>query len=100
MKKIVLTVLFFYVYTMTAFSFEGDFFALCEKGTPEQVREAIDAGADVNGRDAQGRTPLMLAAHSELPSLGKLETACKKHTPLLWELLYCEYTPPSFPHGT
>ena len=39
----------------------SDFFALCIQGTAEQIRQALENGADVNARDADGYTPLMLA---------------------------------------
>lgn len=38
------------------------FLELCAGGSPEAVAQAIDGGADVNGRDNEGRTPLMGAA--------------------------------------
>jgi ankyrin repeat protein len=37
---------------------------LARTGTAEQLQEAIKGGADVNARDAAGRTVLMLAAAS------------------------------------
>jgi ankyrin repeat protein len=39
----------------------SDFFALCLEGKVEQVRQALENGADVNVRDSDGYTPLMLA---------------------------------------
>jgi ankyrin repeat protein len=39
-----------------------DFVELCGKGTPQQVQTAIDAGADVDAKDHNGRTALMQAA--------------------------------------
>ncbi len=39
-----------------------DLFEPCKEGTVEQVREALAAGADVNAKDNDGRTPLMYAA--------------------------------------
>ena len=38
------------------------FIAVCENGTEEEVRLAIEAGADVNVRDCWGKTALMCAA--------------------------------------
>ena len=38
------------------------FLELVKKGTPAQVQEAIDAGADVSTSSSFGWTPLMLAA--------------------------------------
>ena len=40
----------------------ADFFGICETGTPERVTAAIKAGADVNAKDPEGQTPLMVAA--------------------------------------
>ncbi|GHT01743.1 hypothetical protein AGMMS50276_30410 [Synergistales bacterium] len=40
------------------------FFALCEKGTPQQVEEAIKGGVDVNAKDRDGYTALMATARS------------------------------------
>lgn len=39
-----------------------DFFKLCASGSAEQVKAAIAAGADVNAKDKDGKTPLMAAA--------------------------------------
>jgi ankyrin repeat protein len=41
-----------------------DFFKSCKSGTSEQVVAAIAAGADVNAKDKDGYTPLMLAGWS------------------------------------
>jgi hypothetical protein len=38
------------------------FFVVVESGTPQQVKDAIDQGADVNTLDEHGLTPLMEAA--------------------------------------
>jgi len=42
--------------------FPQTIFDLVPKGTAAQVREAIKAGMDVNSRNADGMTPLMIAA--------------------------------------
>ena len=39
-----------------------EFVKLCRHGTARQIREAIEAGADVNARDEHGRTALMEVA--------------------------------------
>jgi ankyrin repeat protein len=39
-----------------------DFLELVKKGTPNQVQEAIEAGADLRAQDKDGWTPLMYAA--------------------------------------
>ncbi|MGB4691746.1 MAG: hypothetical protein WBH59_05330, partial [Atribacterales bacterium] len=50
---------------------EEDFFELVKTGTPDEVKKAIDAGADVNAqttkeiegfREVEGVTPLIMAA--------------------------------------
>lgn len=41
---------------------DDDFIDLCGRGTPEAVRAAIDAGANVNARDDDRETALMEAA--------------------------------------
>jgi len=40
---------------------EEEFFELCKSGTPQQVEAAIKAGADVNAKNNDGRTPLNFA---------------------------------------
>ena len=40
---------------------DTDFLHLVATGTPSQVMEAIEAGADLNARDKDGATPLMIA---------------------------------------
>lgn len=39
-----------------------NFFALVETGTAQQIRAAIDAGAEVNARSDSNNTPLLVAA--------------------------------------
>ena len=46
---------------MAAFAYEGDFVELCGTGNPEQVREAIEAGAPVNAVGAGFQNALMAA---------------------------------------
>ena len=46
----------------TAAVSDEDFLALCEKGSAQQIMDAIQDGANVNARDRRGKTPLMRAA--------------------------------------
>jgi ankyrin repeat protein len=41
---------------------DGDFIALCERGTPQEIEAAIRGGANVNAKDSGGLTALILAA--------------------------------------
>ncbi len=43
-----------------------------KNSTPEIIEILIDAGADVNSRDAEGQTPLMWAAESNAPEVVQL----------------------------
>ena len=43
-------------------AFTQGFFDLVKTGTPGQVRQAIANGVSIQGRDAEGLTPLMWAA--------------------------------------
>ena len=42
------------------------FFHLCRNGTARQIRDALDAGAEVDARDDDGRTALMWAARDNM----------------------------------
>src|SRR6056297_388830 len=39
-----------------------DFYTLCKEGTPQEIQQAIDDGAEVNQQNEDGVTPLMTAA--------------------------------------
>lgn len=55
-----LLLVFLLVCTYLPYSFAAqNFIDICRQGTPEQVKAAIDAGADVNAGDENGKTPLM-----------------------------------------
>lgn len=41
-----------------------DFFELAKTGIPEEVKRAVESGADLNARDRYGLTPLMLVAEN------------------------------------
>ncbi|MGA2612258.1 MAG: caspase family protein [Spirochaetia bacterium] len=45
---------------------QTDFFKLARNGSPQEVRAAIDQGADVNAQDKDGMTPLIYAAQYNL----------------------------------
>jgi len=71
-----------------------DFFKLVQTGTPDQVRAAVEAGANVSGQDGTGWTPLMYAAQfnteprviSVLLKAGASvsERDMTGYTPLMW----------------
>lgn len=42
-----------------------DFFKICASGNADQVKAAIMAGADVNAKDKDGKSPLMVAAGNQ-----------------------------------
>jgi ankyrin repeat protein len=42
--------------------YSSSFIDLCKRGTPEEILNAIKAGADVNAKHPSGMTPLMFAA--------------------------------------
>jgi TPR repeat protein len=48
------------------------FIALCLKGSAEQVKEAIDGGADMNMADGKGYTPLMHAITADKGEIANL----------------------------
>ena len=52
---------------------EEDFFEFCQTGTPEEVKKAIEEGADINARYKDGWTPLMHAArYNQDPEVTKI----------------------------
>ena len=50
----------------SAYAQAMDFFDLVNSTPPDQIRAAIDKGADVNARDSEDWTPLMDAADYNL----------------------------------
>lgn len=61
MKKVVFIVFLILLSCQLAL-FSADILTIVKKGTVAEVQQAINAGADVNVRDEEGWTPLMLAA--------------------------------------
>ena len=45
------------------------FIDLCKGGTPKEIEAAIKAGADVNAKASDGKTPLNLAAKKNGPEV-------------------------------
>ncbi|MGQ0603312.1 MAG: ankyrin repeat domain-containing protein [Anaerolineales bacterium] len=45
----------------------GQLIQAAERGDTETVLQLLQAGADINGRDARGRTPVMAATHGNQP---------------------------------
>ena len=63
-RQILSAIFFVLLFSSTAYAKLGikEFLSLCENGTQQQVEDAIRGGADVNARNKDGWTALMLAA--------------------------------------
>ena len=48
---------------------DDEFLALCRDGTAEEIREAINAGANILAEDEDSNTPLMIAASNNTPEV-------------------------------
>ena len=62
-RKYILAVVFLLA-TAFAWCQDTSFHEFVKTATPEEIREAINSGADVNARDEDGWTALMYAAYS------------------------------------
>jgi ankyrin repeat protein len=75
MKRVVFIVLaaaFFWSCATTPMDDE-EFLELVKTGSPEEIKAALQNGADVNARDDSGSTPLMYTAeYSEYPEVLQL----------------------------
>lgn len=67
MKKALILILF--CVAMISFAFPRDIFEIAQDGTPEEIKVAIEAGADVNARNENGSTPLHSAAYNPNPAV-------------------------------
>lgn len=63
-KRIAVALVLAVLFRASAYAQTTDFFKLVNRGTPEAVQTAIKAGADVNARNNDGLTPLMLTAYN------------------------------------
>lgn len=61
-KVLSLTVVGFMILILTFSVGAEDFYTICREGSPSEIAEAIEDGAEVNQRNEQGVTPLMAAA--------------------------------------
>jgi len=60
-----LSIIFLLVFSIQVGTLQAsDFFQLVRTGSVEEIRDALEEGADVNKRTERGETPLMLAAAS------------------------------------
>jgi ankyrin repeat protein len=64
MKRGLLSVCFLLVFLASSASSAPNLVDIAETATLEQIRQAVQAGADVNAVDSAGRSVLMLAAAS------------------------------------
>lgn len=54
---------------------DKEFHELVKTGSPEEVKEALENGANVDARDESGKTPLMyVAEYGEYPEVLQLLT--------------------------
>ena len=60
MKKTLMMILL--CLAMISFAFPRDIFEIAKKGTPEEMKAAIETGADIAARADDGWTPLHIAA--------------------------------------
>ena len=72
---------------------DADFLALCEQGSLNEIKAAIDGGANVKAKDEEGRTPLSLAAFSNgdpevITALAKAGADVGARSNINWTPLY------------
>ena len=61
-KRIVVGVVLAVLLAASAYAQTPDFWTLADRGTLQEIQAAISKGADMNAKDGQGMTALMLAA--------------------------------------
>ena len=69
------------------------FLSLCKQGSLNEIKAAIDGGANVNAKDEEGRTPLSLAAFSNgdpevITALAKAGADLNARSNINWTPLY------------
>jgi ankyrin repeat protein len=65
-KKLIVLVALIQTAAGSSYAQTRNFFELVQSGTPQTIQIALDKGADVNARDKEGSTPLMMATmHNE-----------------------------------
>jgi len=67
MKKALILILF--CLALISFAFPRDIFEIAKDGTPEEMKAAIESGADIEARADKGWTPLHFATFNTNPEV-------------------------------
>ena len=98
-KRMAILVVLAILFTASAYSQTKSFLEVVALGGPLEVQAAISKGADVNARDTEGNTPLMLACNLQFYEVAAIllkagaDINAKnvyERTALMWAAMYYE----------